>query len=190
MAAVEAADTTHIQYPRPLYTQNPQKFWRETLNNARQTCTDTCELQGRPTILSDYRLVNYLSTAYGQEAQEFWRRVLEGVDRPVARAMMANLDLRHCMGIPGSSTRGRKGKAPLLPFYEGVKQEHPTKVLLVRVCPLPSLILHPCRPLTCSIVRSFQAQGGASRVAACSAAAASPQLPHVLPSAVLLPALV
>ena len=80
---------------------------------------------------------SYLTAVCGQEAQEFWRRVLEGVDRPVARAMMANLDLRHCMGIPGSSTRGRKGKAPLLPFYEGVKQQHPTKVLLVRVgaCP-------------------------------------------------------
>ncbi len=59
--------------------------------------------------------------------------MLEGVDRPVARVMMANLDLRHCMGIPGSSTRGRKGKAPLLPFYESIKHEHPTKVVLVRV---------------------------------------------------------
>lgn len=64
-------------------------------------------------------------------------RVLEGVDRPVARAMMANLDLRHSLGIPGSGARGRKGKAPLLPFYEGIKHEHPTKVLLVRVGPLP-----------------------------------------------------
>ena len=68
-----------------------------------------------------------------QEAQEYWQRVLDGVDRPMARTMMANLDLRHTLGIPASSARGRKGKAPLLPFYEGIKHEHPTKVLLVRV---------------------------------------------------------
>ena len=59
--------------------------------------------------------------------------MLEGVDRPVARSMMANLDLRHLLGIPGSCMRGRGRKAPLLPFYEKHKALHPTKVLLVRV---------------------------------------------------------
>lgn len=68
-----------------------------------------------------------------QEAQEYWRKVLEGVDRPVARSMMANLDLRHLLGIPTACTRGRGRKAPLLPFYEKHKALHPTKVLLVRV---------------------------------------------------------
>ena len=74
-----------------------------------------------------------------QEAQEYWRKVLEGVDRPVAKMMMANLDLRHLMGILVSATRGRGRKAPLLPFYEDIKEQHPTKVLLVRVRAMPWL---------------------------------------------------
>ena len=73
--------------------------------------------------------------------------MLEGVDRPVAKVMMANLDLRHLMGIPASATRGRGRKAPLLPFYEDVKAQHPTKVLLVRVRAMP--LLHPQECLCC-----------------------------------------
>ena len=70
--------------------------------------------------------------------------MLEGVDRPVAKVMMANLDLRHLMGIPVSATRGRGRKAPLLPFYEDIKAQHPTKVLLVRVRALPPLFPQQC----------------------------------------------
>lgn len=79
-----------------------------------------------------------------QEAQEYWRKVLEGVDRPVAKVMMANLDLRHLMGIPASATRGRGRKAPLLPFYEDIKAQHPTKVLLVRVRAMPLRLPQDC----------------------------------------------
>lgn len=62
--------------------------------------------------------------------------MLEGVDRPVAKAMTANLDLRHLMGFHASVARGKGRKAPLMPFYLEQKQAHPTKVLLVRVrCP-------------------------------------------------------
>ena len=70
--------------------------------------------------------------------------MLEGVDRPVAKVMMANLDLRHLMGIPASATRGRGRKAPLLPFYEDIKAQHPTKVLLVRVRAMPLLLPQEC----------------------------------------------
>ena len=72
--------------------------------------------------------------------------MLEGVDRPVAKVMMANLDLRHLMGIPASATRGRGRKAPLLPFYEDIKAQHPTKVLLVRVRAMPLLLPQECLP--------------------------------------------
>ena len=34
-----------------------------------------------------------------QESQEHLRRMLEGVDCPVARSTMANLDLRHLLGM-------------------------------------------------------------------------------------------
>ncbi|EIE20036.1 hypothetical protein COCSUDRAFT_58259 [Coccomyxa subellipsoidea C-169] len=67
------------------------------------------------------------------EAQAHWEGVLGGVDRPAAREMMAQLDLRHLLGLAGGTTYGRGRKAPLLPFFTSVKREHPTKVLLVRV---------------------------------------------------------
>lgn len=68
-----------------------------------------------------------------QETQAHWETVLSGVDRPSAREMMAQLDLRHLLGLASGSTYGRGRKAPLLPFFTSVKREHPTKVLLVRV---------------------------------------------------------
>ena len=70
-----------------------------------------------------------------QEAQAHWEGVLGGVDRPAAREMMAQLDLRHLLGLVGGTTYGRGRKAPLLPLFTSVKREHPTKVLLVRVRP-------------------------------------------------------
>lgn len=71
-----------------------------------------------------------------QEAQHFWEGVLVGVDRPVAREMMAQLDLSNLLGLDGGSTYGRtRKKAPLVPFFTQVKRQHPTKVLLVRVWP-------------------------------------------------------
>ena len=73
--------------------------------------------------------------------------MLEGVDRPVAKVMMANLDLRHLMGIPVSATRGRGRKAPLLPLYEDIKAQHPTKVLLVRVRATPLLLPQSVSPV-------------------------------------------
>lgn len=73
---------------------------------------------------------------YGcQEAQAHWEGVLSGVERPAAREMMAQLDLRHLLGLGQGTTYGRGRKAPLLPFFTSVKREHPTKVLLVRVRP-------------------------------------------------------
>ncbi|BDA51431.1 probable DNA mismatch repair protein MutS at C-terminar half [Coccomyxa sp. Obi] len=74
-----------------------------------------------------------VSEQASMETQAHWEGVLSGVDRPSAREMMAQLDLRHLLGLASQSTYGRGKKAPLLPFFTSVKNEHPTKVLLVRV---------------------------------------------------------
>ncbi|CAL8466240.1 g5776 [Coccomyxa elongata] len=74
-----------------------------------------------------------VSEQASMETQAHWESVLSGVDRPSAREMMAQLDLRHLLGLASGSTYGRGRKAPLLPFFTSVKREHPTKVLLVRV---------------------------------------------------------
>lgn len=84
-----------------------------------------------------------------QEARQYWESVLEGVDKPLAREMMAQLDLRYWLGIPQKTKIGQSKKAPLMPFFLSVKKEHPTKVLLVRVR-TPVFLRHCCALLSFS----------------------------------------
>ena len=78
-----------------------------------------------------------------QEAYSYWQQCLEGVDKPAARKLIENLDMTNPLGIKhslGLRRGARYSKAPLYSFFLEVKQQHPTKVLLVRVrCCAPLL---------------------------------------------------
>ena len=71
-----------------------------------------------------------------QEAYAYWQQCLEGVDKPAAKKLIENLDMTNPLGIKhslGQRRGARYSKAPLYSFFLEVKQQHPTKVLLVRV---------------------------------------------------------
>jgi hypothetical protein len=67
-----------------------------------------------------------------QDARQYWESLMDKIDRPAAKEMMAQLDLQNPLGL-SSATRKTNSKPPLLQFFLSVKREHPTKVLLVRV---------------------------------------------------------
>jgi hypothetical protein len=76
-----------------------------------------------------------------KDVQRYWEEVLEGVDKPTAKKLLAFVDPSLPLGLnvapagaavaPGDGRRG--SRPPLYPFFLKTKKLHPTKVLLVRV---------------------------------------------------------
>jgi hypothetical protein len=77
-----------------------------------------------------------------KEVQRYWEQVLEGVDKPTAKKLLQFVDPSLPLGLrvgaagtaiaPGGDSR-RGTRPPLYSYSLATKQQHPTKVLLVRV---------------------------------------------------------
>jgi len=68
-----------------------------------------------------------------EEINEFWEKCMEEVDRPSARQMLRLIRKEHPLGIDPQQKGVSNKKDSLFGFYQRVREEHPTKVILARV---------------------------------------------------------
>ena len=62
-----------------------------------------------------------------------WQTALERVDKPSARRLLSDIDIRQPLGVR-QQVGARKGpQPPLFEFFKRMKKQHPFCVLLVRV---------------------------------------------------------
>lgn len=70
-----------------------------------------------------------------ESVKEYWDDVLEGVDKPSARKLLAYVDTSAPLGLPHlfDSSKLKGSRPPAFSFFYETKLQHPDKVVLVRV---------------------------------------------------------
>ena len=65
--------------------------------------------------------------------QSYWQSVLERIDKPSARRLLSDIDIRQPLGVRQQAGSRKGPQPPLFDFFKRIKKLHPYCVLLVRV---------------------------------------------------------
>ena len=76
----------------------------------------------------------------------YWQHVLERIDKPSARRLLGDVDIRQPLGVRQQSGAKKGPQPPLFEFFKRIKRDHPFCVLLVRVRTRPLPVAAPCTP--------------------------------------------